>query len=135
MFRRFVPVSGADRRLLLIAAIAGGFGAVFGVPIAGWMFALEVQSIGRVRHDAIVPALTAAVVGDRVVRALGVHHTLLPVVGDVELTLLLGVEIVAAGIAFGITAIAFIELTHCDPTAVRRDVPLGTVAAVRRRDR
>ena len=49
---------------MLIAALAGGFGAVFGVPIAGFVFALEVQSIGRMRYDALVPALTASLVGD-----------------------------------------------------------------------
>jgi H+/Cl- antiporter ClcA len=39
---RHLKMSPADRRLLLIAAIAGGFGSVFGVPIAGCVFALEV---------------------------------------------------------------------------------------------
>ena len=56
--------SPADRRIMLIAALAGGFGAVFGVPIAGFVFALEVQAIGRMRYDAIVPALAASFVGD-----------------------------------------------------------------------
>ena len=39
----------ADRSIMLIAAIAGGFGSVFGVPLAGAVFALEVQRVGRVR--------------------------------------------------------------------------------------
>jgi H+/Cl- antiporter ClcA len=112
VFRRLIPISGVERRLLLIAAIAGGFGAVFGVPVAGCVFALEVQSIGRIRHDAIVPALAASIVGDRVVRALGVHHTPVPIVGSVDLTFPLVAKIVAAAVAFGVTAIAFIELTH-----------------------
>ena len=43
-FSRLARLDPDDRRLMLIAAIAGGFGAVFGVPIAGCVFALEVQS-------------------------------------------------------------------------------------------
>lgn len=74
-FNRITRLSPNDRRLLLIAAIAGGFGAVFAVPIAGCVFALEVQAVRRMRYDAIIPALTAPIVGDLVVHGLGVHHT------------------------------------------------------------
>lgn len=109
---RVANLTGADRRILLIAAISGGFGAVFGVPIAGFVFGLEVQSLGRIRHDAIVAALTASVVGDQMVSLLGVGHTPLPVIGPVEFDALLAVQLLAAGVAFGLAAIAFIELTH-----------------------
>ncbi len=109
---RLAKLTGSDRRIMLIAAISGGFGAVFGVPIAGFVFGLEVQSLGRIRHDAIVPALTASIIGDRVVDLLGVEHTPVPIFGAIEMTPLLGIQLVAAGVAFGLAAIAFIELTH-----------------------
>lgn len=109
---RVAGFSGTDRRLVLIAAISGGFGAVFGVPVAGCVFGLEVQSFGRFRHDAIVPALAAAVVGDEVVDALGVEHTPLPAVAGVELDPSLVLKILLAGLAFGLTAIVFSELVH-----------------------
>ncbi len=109
---RLAKLTGSDRRIMLIAAISGGFGAVFGVPIAGFVFGLEVQSLGRIRHDAIVPALTASIIGNRVVDLLGVEHTPVPVFGAIEMTPLLGIQLVAAGVAFGLAAIAFIELTH-----------------------
>jgi H+/Cl- antiporter ClcA len=109
---RTARFTGADRRLVLTAAVAGGFGAVFGVPIAGCLFALEVPTAGRVRHDAIVPALTAAVVGDRLVRWLDVEHTPFPVVGAVDLTFSLVAKIVLVGIAFGVVARVFAEALH-----------------------
>jgi H+/Cl- antiporter ClcA len=111
-FARVAHIQPEDRRLLLIAAIAGGFGAVFGVPLAGCVFALEVQSIGRLRYDALVPALSASIVGDLVVRALGVHHMPAPIVDAVELTPMLVGKVIVAGIAFGLCAVVFIELTH-----------------------
>ena len=69
------------RRQLLAAGIAGGFGSVFGTPIAGMIFGLEVR-LGRshrVPRDP-PPALVASVVGDVVTRACGVTHTTYPVV-------------------------------------------------------
>jgi H+/Cl- antiporter ClcA len=110
--RHRVHVSGGDRRVLLVAAIAGGFGAVFGVPVAGAVFGLEVQSFGRIRHDAIVPALAASVVGDRVVRALDVAHTPVPAITDVDLDVALTAKILLAAVLFGAAAASFVGLTH-----------------------
>lgn len=105
-------ISPADRRLLLIAAIAGGFGSVFGVPIAGCVFALEVQSIGRMRYDALVAALSASVVGDIVVRGLGVDHGAVPQLAKVDMTVPLFAKVVLAGVVFGVVAFLFAEVTH-----------------------
>lgn len=112
---RALRLDADDRRLLLIAALGGGFGAVFGVPLAGAVFALEVQSIGRVRYEALVPALTAALIGDLVVSGLGYHHAARPQLA-VSLDLALVGKVALAGLAFGLAGAAFVELTH----AVRR---------------
>ena len=112
VFRRVIPIGAPDRRVLLISAISGGFGAVFGVPVAGAVFGLEVHSRGRIRHDAIVPALTASFVGDRIVHLLDVPHLPTPVIGVVDLDIGLLAKIVIASVAFAWAAIAFIVLTH-----------------------
>lgn len=133
---RLLRLSPGDRRLLLIAAIAGGFGSVFGVPLAGAVFALEVQAVGRIRYDALVPALVASVVGDRVVSGLGYEHPLLPqMVVDLDATFLL--KVAAAGIAFGLVSTCFSGSTHVVKRAAARVVPwpparlaLGGVATV-----
>lgn len=119
---RVLRLGPADRRLLLAAALGGGFGAVFGVPLAGAVFALEVQSIGRVRYEALVPALTASLVGDRVVRALGYHHSALrPLTAEVDLALL--GKIALAGLAFGLAGAAFVELHHAVRALMARTIP------------
>ena len=100
------------RRMLLIAATAGGFGAVFGVPVAGFVFALEVMAVGRIRFDAAVPALAASAVGDRMTRALGIHHAPLTAIPVPDLTVLTGARLMVAGLAFGLAALTFVELTH-----------------------
>jgi H+/Cl- antiporter ClcA len=108
---RLLRLDEDDRRLLLVAALGGGFGAVFGVPLAGAVFALEVQAIGRVRYEALVPALTASIVGDLVVGGLGYeHHTRPQLVVALDGWLVLKVAV--AGLAFGLAGAAFAELTH-----------------------
>jgi H+/Cl- antiporter ClcA len=120
-FSRLIRLPAPDRRVLLIAALGGGFGAVFGVPLAGTVFALEVQSLGRVRYEAIVPSLTAAIVGNEVVRALGFHHRVWAPL-DVHLTAWLGSRLALAGLCFGLAGAAFIELTAVIRAIVGRAV-------------
>ena len=100
------------RRQLLAAGVAGGFGSVFGTPIAGAVFGLEFVVLGHVEYEALVPALVASLIGDFTTRALGIHHTDYPAAPRVALDpLLFGKWILfAAGVA--LTTFAFIELTH-----------------------
>lgn len=105
-------LSRVMRRQLLAAGVAGGFGSVFGTPIAGAIFGLEFVVLGQVEYEALLPALVAALVGDFTTRALGIHHTDYPAAPHVALDpLLFGKWIVfAAGVAAA--TFAFIELTH-----------------------
>lgn len=102
----------ADRSLMLITAIAGGFGAVFGVPVAGAVFALEVQRVGRVRYEALVPAFVASFVGDAVVRSVGIQHTHFPHMPNIEWSASIAWKIVVFGVLAGLIAMAFVHLTH-----------------------
>ena len=105
-------VSKETRRQLLAAGVAGGFGSVFGTPIAGTIFGLEVVSVGRMEYDALLPALVASIVGDFVTRRLGVTHTAYPQISHVELTPSVLGKLCAIGVAMALTTAAFIELTH-----------------------
>jgi H+/Cl- antiporter ClcA len=64
-----------DIRLLLTAGIAAGFGGVFGTPLAGAVFAIEVLTIGRVNYQAFIPCLLVSLVADATVTAWGIQHT------------------------------------------------------------
>lgn len=105
-------VSPEVRRQLLAAGVAGGFGSVFGTPVAGAVFGLEFIVLGRIEYVALVPALVASLVGDLTAHALGTAHTIYPVAPSVPLspTLLLKWLVFAAAVAVATTV--FIELTH-----------------------
>ena len=101
-----------DRRILLMAGISAGFGSVFGTPLAGAIFGIEVLAIGRLGYDAIFPCFIGAFIGDFVTHAWGVQHTiyrvsLVPRMGVAGL-----LSAIAAGIAFGLVGMAFAKTTH-----------------------
>ena len=100
------------RLQLLAAGVAGGFGSVFGTPIAGAIFGLEFIVLGRLKYEALVPALVAAVVGDMTTRALGVSHAVYPVVPHVALNALLVGKWVLFAVVVALVTTVFIELVH-----------------------
>jgi H+/Cl- antiporter ClcA len=105
-------VSKPVRRQLLAAGVAGGFGSVFGTPVAGAVFGLEFIVLGRIEYGALVPALVASIVGDMTTRALGIGHTHYPAAPHVALTPLLLSKWLVFAAAVAIVTTVFIELTH-----------------------
>lgn len=105
-------VDRETRRQLLSAGIAGGFGSVFGTPIAGVVFGLEVTTIGRLEYGALVPALVASVVGDVVTRRLGIVHTTYPTLPTIDLTADVFWKLVVIGVAMALVTVVFIESMH-----------------------
>lgn len=100
------------RRELLAAGIAGGFGSVFGTPIAGAVFGLEVVVVGRLGYEALLPALVASVVGDLVTRSLGIVHTVYPVPAALPLSGWVLVKWLVFSVAVAAVAVVFVEGTH-----------------------
>ncbi len=128
---------GELRTQLLAAGVAGGFGSVFGTPVAGAIFGLEFVVLGRIQYHALLPALIAALVGDWTTRAWGIEHTAYPGPHYLPLTLGLSLKWILFAAAVALTTVAFIELTHWLKRQGERYVPrlplrlaLGGVAVV-----
>lgn len=111
------------RRHMLAAGIAGGFGSVFGTPLAGAVFGLEVVVLGQMDYEALVPALVASVVGNMTTRGLGIHHQVFPVILPKALDWSLGLRWVLFALLVAGTAWAFIELTHAIKARSTRWLP------------
>ena len=126
---RILRLNHSDRSLMLTAALAGGFGSVFGVPFAGVVFAVEVPTVGRLRYQALVPAVIASFVGDAVVTWLGHHHTARLAV-DLSLSASTIGALIVAGLACGIAARLFVSVTSAIRSLGRRYVPSAVVRPV-----
>ena len=105
-------------RLMLIAAMAGAFGGAFGVPVAGAIFALEVQRTGRIRYEALAPALAASVTADYVVEGLGRSTPMVSLPVDLDVSMVLRLALV--GVVAGLAARVFITSLHAIKSASRR---------------
>jgi len=107
-----IRVTPRLRLQLLASGVAGGFGAVFGTPMAGAVFGMEFVVLGRLELGAVVPALIAAVVGDVVTRALGIVHSHYPLVGYLAISPVLLAKWVAFSAVMAAATVLFVELTH-----------------------
>lgn len=115
---------GPELRLQLLAAgVAGGFGSVFGTPIAGTVFGLEFIVLGRLKYEALVPALIASVVGDLVTRSLGVTHAAYRVPEALALSAPLVGKWLLFAVVIAVVTAGFIELTHFLKARGERLVP------------
>lgn len=111
-FSKPFRLTNDERQILIIAAIAAGFGSVFGTPLAGAVFGLEVILVRKFRYNAIFPAFAAAFFADYITRAWNAPHThyVVSLVPEISSTTLF--YSIIAGIAFGLCAILFTQSMH-----------------------
>jgi len=111
-FTKILKLSKRDRKIVLIAGISAGFASVFGTPLAGGIFALEVLVLGRIRLDAIIPSFMAAVFADYFCQFWNVSHTHYHIDSVAEMTPINLFWSLLAGIIFGLVAMLFSKSTH-----------------------
>ncbi|GAA4237363.1 voltage-gated chloride channel family protein [Postechiella marina] len=111
-FTKVLKLSNRDRKILLIAGISAGFASVFGTPLAGGIFALEVLVLGRIRLDAIIPSFMAAVFSNYFCEIWNVSHTHYNISVVAQITPVNVLWALLAGIIFGLVAMLFSKSTH-----------------------
>ena len=112
-----------------MTGIAAGFGAVFGTPVAGAVFAMEVLTRGRLKYAAALPCLMAAVLADVVcARCWGIHHTRYSITtvtpADWHQLALLALRVTVAGALFGLASLFFEKLSHAIKHYANRYIPV-----------
>jgi H+/Cl- antiporter ClcA len=111
-FTHLFRLKARDRKILLVTGISAGFASVFGTPLAGTVFALEVLVLGRMRYEAILPSLLTAVIADYTCHAWQVGHTVYIIPEVPAITPAAFLWAIFAGALFGLTALLFSKATH-----------------------
>lgn len=102
-------VSDIDRRKLVICGISAGFATVFGTPVAGAIFGVEVLVLGHMFYDVLFPSFVAGIVGYHTALHLGgsYTHSLLPTIPTFSGWSM--AEIILLGVWCGLAALLLIE--------------------------
>lgn len=100
------------RKRLVACGVSAGFASVFGTPIAGAIYGIEMLAIGRIRHDFLFPGIVAGVTSFVVSRFWGVPYPEYRIAFDARFTELLFLKTVLMGVLCGVAASWFVELLH-----------------------
>jgi H+/Cl- antiporter ClcA len=89
-----------DRKKLVICGISAGFASVFGTPIAGAIFGVEVLFIGLILYDVLLPSFIAGFAAFFTAQYFGTHYTYFDIrfFDNVTLNLSLIFKVIGAGL-------------------------------------
>jgi H+/Cl- antiporter ClcA len=109
-FSDILKFDNHDRKKLVICGISAGFAAVFGTPIAGSFFGVEVLFVGAILYEVLLPSFIAGITAYQVSSALGVTYfhgqvNIIPVFSELFL-----LKVMVAGLFFGVCSIILIEM-------------------------
>ncbi len=105
-------LNNLDRKTLIILGISAGFASVFGTPLAGALFALEVLYFSKINFKSIVFSFLTAYIAYFTVEFWQVKHTHYHIPVIPAMTIINLMWIIIVGILFGLTAMLFSRSTH-----------------------
>jgi H+/Cl- antiporter ClcA len=111
-FKGLFKLTNADRKTLILLGISAGFASIFGTPLAGALFALEVLYFSKINLKSIVLSFLVAYIAYFTVEFWQVKHTHynIPVVPSISWINLVWIIIVA--VFFGLASMLFSRTTH-----------------------
>lgn len=104
---RLFRLNKIEREIIIISGISAGFSSVFGTPLAGTIFGLEVLVIGRVRSEAIFPSFFSAFFANAVAVFLGIQHSHYTMGAIPSWSVPLFLQLFLVGICFGLVGWLF----------------------------
>ena len=111
-FTNVFKLDASERKTILILGISAGFASIFGTPLAGALFALEILFFSKISFKSIPLSFLTAYIAYFTVEFWNIKHTLysIPILPDISFTTLFW--ILTASILFGLTAMLFSRSTH-----------------------
>jgi H+/Cl- antiporter ClcA len=111
-FTKLLNLDNSERKILIILGISAGFASVFGTPLAGAIFALEVLYFSKINLKSIVLSFLVAYIAYFTVKFWHIKHTHynIPEVPEITFTNLVYTLII--GVLSGLAALLFSRSTH-----------------------
>lgn len=100
------------RQRLVACGVSAGFAAVFGTPIGGAIYGVEVLAIGRIRYDFLLPAVVAGVTSFQVSSFWGIPYPQYAIAAPAGFSELLFLKVMLIGLCCGLAALIFVELVQ-----------------------
>lgn len=120
IFAGILRFEANDRRKLVICGISAGFASVFGTPIAGAIFGVEVLFIGGMIYDVLLPSFVAGIISFQVSSSMGVEYFYKPIEVVPKFTEGFLIEVLIGAIFFGICSLVLIEALKFAESVSRR---------------
>jgi len=98
--------SKTDRKKLVICGISAGFATVFGTPIAGAIFGVEILVVGAIWYDLLLPSVVAGFSAFFTAQYLGAHYTYFDIsyFQHYFIDIVLIGKVIIGGVFFGLVA-------------------------------
>jgi H+/Cl- antiporter ClcA len=106
------PHQFIDRKLLLMMGMSAGFSAIFGAPIAGAIFGIEVLFIGKLNYKAFLPCLMSAIVGFLVAKQFGGRSGVYFTIPSYHYEIISFIKVGILGVLIGLVARLFTFTLH-----------------------
>jgi H+/Cl- antiporter ClcA len=102
----FFKFSDSDRKKFVICGISAGFASVFGTPIAGAIFGIEILLVGLLLYDVLLPSIISGFAAFYVAKLLGVSYTYfdLAFFSVHDFDPMLALKVIIGGVFFGFVA-------------------------------
>ncbi|SEF83861.1 H+/Cl-antiporter ClcA [Flavobacterium urumqiense] len=122
-FTNLFKLDNSERKTILILGISAGFASIFGTPLAGALFALEVLYFSKINFKSTVLSFFTAYAAYFTVELCRVKHThyIIPIVPEITLINLLWTILVS--LLFGLAAMLFSRSTHFWQTLFLKTIP------------
>lgn len=100
---------GNDRKKLVICGISGGFASVFGTPLAGAIFGMEVLFVGSILYEVLLPSFVAGIISYQVSSWMGLTYFYNPITFVPVFSEAFFIKVIIAGVVFGLCSLLLVE--------------------------